>query len=79
MFYATLRAIYKVSSAMGGGFGVFMLYTFIRSHALLLLPPAVLFLGGAVLLLWLAKQLPDARPARRNKTLFNRLMNALLD
>lgn len=80
MFYETLRAIYRLSSAMGGGFGMFMLYTAMRAHALLLLPPAALFIGGAILLLWLAKQLPETHPARaRDKTLFHRLLNALLD
>jgi hypothetical protein len=77
---STLRIVYKLFSALTGGVGVFLLYNFGRLHASLLLPPAILFLGGAVLMLWLAKQFPDNRPLpHRNKTLFNRLLNVLLD
>jgi hypothetical protein len=80
MLFIVLRVVYKIASALGGGFGLLLLYRFSQSHAVLLLPYAALFLGGAVLLLWLAKELPDHRPPRlRNKTLFHRVLNALHD
>lgn len=80
MLFTVLRVVYKIGSALGGGFGFLLLYTFSKSHSVLLLPYAALFVGGAVLLLWLAKQLPNQRPPRlRNKSFVNRVLNALYD
>jgi hypothetical protein len=78
MLFTVLQGLYRVASALGGGVGMMMLYRFAQTGAVLWLPYVALFLGGAVLLLWLAKQLPERElPRLRNTTFFHRVLNAL--
>jgi hypothetical protein len=77
-----LRLSTKLISALIGGYGLFALYRVATvwpensAHALRILLYALLYVGGAFFLLWLAKMLPSYGPPRgRGKSLLDRFLN----
>jgi len=76
--FTVLQVLYRIGSALGGGFAVLLMYRYVQTGALLFLPYIVVFFGGSILLLWLAKQLPSRlRSSPSPRTLFDRLIHAL--
>lgn len=75
-----LRGFATVSSLIAGSVGVFLVwvafYASATSYAPWLVDRCAVFLGSAVLLLWVRQQLPDLGPPRkRGKGLLDRLLN----
>ena len=75
--FTALQVLYRLGSALGGGFAIMLLVRFLQTGALLFVPYIVTFFGGSILLLWLAKQLPSRLRSTPRKSLFDRFLTAL--
>jgi hypothetical protein len=75
--FTVLQVLYRLGSALGGGFAVMLLTRYLQTGALLFVPYIIVFFGGSILLLWLAKQLPTRLRTSSPKSLVHRFLTAL--